>query len=727
MLPKLKIKTFFITAGVISIFIISLYLIFVEKLKFYSSHLAETENNLIKMVKVANAIRHKSENLTKFARLYAVTKDKQYKENVERIVDIRNGLSNRPSGYIYWGLPSDRRNEDSQKRSIYSLIKELPLDDYELNILLESEKSFDELFELVTEAFNGLNGIFKDKNGGYSIYKEGNQTFAIELLHSNEYIYTEERVMVLLDQFFIHMQKRINQKLDKYFGKIQKYSQYIEYLSLLALIFLIYIFIFIKERVQAPTKKIVQAIEAFKKDKNSKDKLVVKYRDEIGLIAEQFNSMKTEIQNDLKELEIKDRELKEYIKLVDENIIISSTDLDGNITYVSQAFVEISGYSQEELIGKNHNIVRHPNMKPEVYQELWETITNDRTWLGEIENRAKNGESYWVKSAIYPKYYLNGKKVGYTSIRTNITDEKRLEKLLAYAENRELELQQYIDLVDESVITISTDLNGMITHVSRAFIDIIGYSKNDLIGKKYNILKNEGIAFSQYKDIVTSLTKDKIWQGEIYGKRRDKIEYWVDATIYPSFNRFGEKRGYIFVGIDITDKKRIEEISVKDDLTNLYNRRYFHTEIIKAIQLLKRGNSYLALIILEVDYFKEYNIEYGYLKGDEVLKSVATILRDNNRESFRLGSKQFATILQDSNPEEFCNFAKSLQEKVEALKIEHRMNKFSKYITISIGIAIKSSKDSFTDIELYQDADKMLSIVKKDTNNRILSNIRELK
>jgi len=76
--------------------------------------------------------------------------------------------------------------------------------------------------------------------------------------------------------------------------------------------------------------------------------------------------------------------------------IISTTDIKGIITYANQGFIDIAGFSEEELIGKNHNIVRHPDMPPAAFQHLWDTIKAGQPWRGIVKNRCKNGDHYWV-------------------------------------------------------------------------------------------------------------------------------------------------------------------------------------------------------------------------------------------------------------------------------------------------------------------------------------------
>ncbi|HET8869995.1 MAG TPA: PAS domain-containing protein, partial [Aquabacterium sp.] len=103
--------------------------------------------------------------------------------------------------------------------------------------------------------------------------------------------------------------------------------------------------------------------------------------------------------------------------------IVSRTDLKGRITYINQDFLEYSGFDEDELIGKAHNIVRHPDMPPEAFQDLWDTLKAGRPWTGMVKNRRKDGGYYWVVANATP--LLDGTEtVGYLSVRTKPTREQ---------------------------------------------------------------------------------------------------------------------------------------------------------------------------------------------------------------------------------------------------------------------------------------------------------------
>lgn len=103
--------------------------------------------------------------------------------------------------------------------------------------------------------------------------------------------------------------------------------------------------------------------------------------------------------------------------------LISKTDLKGRITYANNAFIELSGFSREELLGKAHNIVRHPDMPAAAFQDLWDTLQAEQPWMGVVKNRCKNGDFYWVYAMAIP-IYEDGAVTGYASVRVKPSTEQ---------------------------------------------------------------------------------------------------------------------------------------------------------------------------------------------------------------------------------------------------------------------------------------------------------------
>lgn len=121
-----------------------------------------------------------------------------------------------------------------------------------------------------------------------------------------------------------------------------------------------------------------------------------------------------------------------------DELIVSRTDLNGKITYANETFAQISGYEIDELIGKPHNIVRHPDMPHSIFKTLWETIQRGEMWKGYVKNLRKDGGYYWVYAEV-SGVYKDGVLVEYKSLRAPIDDETKVKMQREYDEKRERE------------------------------------------------------------------------------------------------------------------------------------------------------------------------------------------------------------------------------------------------------------------------------------------------
>jgi aerotaxis receptor len=124
-------------------------------------------------------------------------------------------------------------------------------------------------------------------------------------------------------------------------------------------------------------------------------------------------------------MEFSESEFLVETKVPDDEQIISRTDLSGRITYANETFCLISGYEERELIGQEHNIVRHPDMPSAVFKDLWDTLKKKKRWSGIVKNLRKDKGFYWVHATI-SGVYKNGELVEYKSLRSPITYEEKL-------------------------------------------------------------------------------------------------------------------------------------------------------------------------------------------------------------------------------------------------------------------------------------------------------------
>jgi diguanylate cyclase (GGDEF)-like protein/PAS domain S-box-containing protein len=307
-------------------------------------------------------------------------------------------------------------------------------------------------------------------------------------------------------------------------------------------------------------------------------------------------------------------------------------------------------------------------------------------------------------------------------INTNLKLNKEIKK----REEIEVRLKSFNTLIDEHIISSSTDLKGYITDVSSAFCKISKYSREELIGKKQNIVRHPDIKSEVFQDLWKTITSGKIWDGEIRDRAKDGTDYWVHTTISPKFDEFNNKIGYISIRHDITDKKIIEEISITDGLTNIYNRRHFNDFFPKFVNSAKRENQFISFLILDVDFFKQYNDTYGHQMGDDVLKILSDSLLESTCRSddycFRLGGEEFGVLFKSKDKDKAIEFSNMILKNISNLKIEHKNSKVSKYITVSMGLYSNNAND-INDIEdVYKSADKLLYKAKESGRNKVINN-----
>ncbi len=299
---------------------------------------------------------------------------------------------------------------------------------------------------------------------------------------------------------------------------------------------------------------------------------------------------------------------------------------------------------------------------------------------------------------------------------------KSLNETLSSRNEVEAKLQDYIKIVNDNVIISSTDRRGIIQSVSEAFCKISGYSKEELIGKSHNIVRHPDMTKEFYKDMWQKLQSGFPWSGEIKNRRKNGTAYWVSSIIHPNFED-GELIGYTAIREDITDKKKIEYLSITDDLTLLYNRRYFNTRVEEELNRAKREKHHLSFLMLDVDYFKKYNDTYGHHAGDQALQAVAKVLRKYTKRpsdfAFRLGGEEFGVLCSFEDEKHSLELANFIRCAVEELRIEHKNSEASKYLTISIGVVSRSFDKLESSVHLYKDADESLYKAKEQGRNCI--------
>ena len=298
----------------------------------------------------------------------------------------------------------------------------------------------------------------------------------------------------------------------------------------------------------------------------------------------------------------------------------------------------------------------------------------------------------------------------------------RLHKKIS-RQNRQL--SESLDVIDRNVHTGALDLERNFQDVSSALASTLGVAKSGIVGKKYDTLYWNMRPKEYYDDVWKSLERDGSWRGELQHSKSSGECYWADTVVLPKTDDEGILVGYSVIYQDITDKKRIEELSITDEMTGLYNRRFFNVTIKKELGRARRERHEIVFAILDIDFFKQYNDNYGHQKGDEVLKEVSSIMNDmlsrGSDYCFRLGGEEFGILFTNKESGDSFEFVDSIRRAIEERAIEHKWSSVADVITVSIGMQTIGPDDSVSVDLLYKIADKALYAAKNEGRNRLVA------
>lgn len=388
-----------------------------------------------------------------------------------------------------------------------------------------------------------------------------------------------------------------------------------------------------------------------------------------------------------------------------------------DLEYVTSNVINLYGHSANDFLSKKY---KHEDF---IFAE---DLHQYRTELRQISKFIKDEYTY------KPYRLVNNNQIIWVNHIIKIIRDKD-EKISHYygyltditlAQNAKKELNQYFNIINENVLISVTNKNGIIISVSNAYCKLTKYTEDELIGKNHNIFRHPSTKDSFFEELWGTITKGDIWKGEHLNLKKDGTEFWVENSITPNFDDKKEIIGYTSVYNDITDKKRIIELSITDYLTQLYNRRHFSTIFDRELNRAKRDNKNFILMMIDIDYFKQYNDTYGHNQGDEVLISVAKTLKTSLKRStdfiFRLGGEEFGIITSDIDFQGALSLSEQLLQAIRDLKIEHKSSKISNIVTISMGIKIVHLEAKLDEMTIYKLADNALYEAKEKGRDKVV-------
>ncbi|CAD6877850.1 diguanylate cyclase/phosphodiesterase (GGDEF & EAL domains) with PAS/PAC sensor(s) [Methylomonas albis] len=287
--------------------------------------------------------------------------------------------------------------------------------------------------------------------------------------------------------------------------------------------------------------------------------------------------------------------------------------------------------------------------------------------------------------------------------------------------NEELQLASLVYQNSSEAMAV-TDAQGMILNVNPAFTDLTGYTLDEVIGKNHNILNSERQGEQFYQAMWQAINSSGHWKGEIWNRRKNGEIFAEQLTINTIFSADGLPQRRVALFSDITQKKQSEELIWNqanfDPLTGLPNRRMFHDRLDQEIKKAHRSGLQVALILLDLDRFKEINDTLGHDMGDLLLKDASQRLLRCVRDSdtvARLGGDEFTVILGEL--EDADNLERVVKNILQRLAEPFQLKTKVAYVSASIGITLYP-KDAERIDALIKNADQAMYAAKHQGRNR---------
>ncbi|MGE4319321.1 MAG: diguanylate cyclase [Deferribacterales bacterium] len=276
------------------------------------------------------------------------------------------------------------------------------------------------------------------------------------------------------------------------------------------------------------------------------------------------------------------------------------------------------------------------------------------------------------------------------------------------------ELNKFHSIMDKYLISATTDKNQVITSCSKAFTDITEYSADELIGQTNKLIRHPENDPAIYKDLWDTITEGKVWEGDLRCVSKTGKTFWLHKIISPDLDEKGQVTGYTSIDYDCTDAKLIEEMSVTDQLTGLYNRRKLDESLETEMVRFNRYKHDFCVILLDIDHFKKVNDTFGHSEGDRVLKELASILKANTRATDtvgRWGGEEFLIVASETDITACARLAEKIRLEVQ----EHYFGSVGR-VTISLGAAQYTYGDTIS--HFIVNADSALYKAKQNGRNR---------
>ncbi len=383
---------------------------------------------------------------------------------------------------------------------------------------------------------------------------------------------------------------------------------------------------------------------------------------------------------------------------------------DAKVVYANLAACSSLGYTMEEML-KLGIPDFDPDFPAEDWPKHWEELKKHGSFTFESRHRTKSGDIYPVEVSI--NYMRFGDEEYNCGFARDITKRKQIEEAL--------QLSAMV-LHNSSEGMLVTDENNQIISINPAFSNITGYSFEEVQGKNPRMFKSDRHDQAFYRAMWHEITTTGQWQGEIWDKRKNGETHAKWLTINTIRNKDGSIHRYVALFSDITEKKKSEELIWRqanfDTLTGLPNRDMFRDRLGQEVKKSIRAELPLALLLVDLDQFKEVNDTLGHAVGDMLLKDAARRISACVRESdtvARLGGDEFTVVLSEISDSSHVDDV--AQKIIRKLAEPFHLGSEVVYVSASIGITLYPNDATDIDV-LMKNADQAMYVAKNKGRNR---------
>ncbi|MDD5330711.1 MAG: EAL domain-containing protein [Sulfuricella sp.] len=402
-----------------------------------------------------------------------------------------------------------------------------------------------------------------------------------------------------------------------------------------------------------------------------------------------------------------------YLKLFHHfPVLVWRSGVDGQSDYFNQAWLDFTGRTAEQELGDGWAEGVHPDDLDRCLKIYREAFDRRQPFEMEYRLRRRDGVYRWITDNGAPYTDPDGNFAGYLGACYDITARK-------HAENQMHLLSSTIEQAGDSVMIANSQ--SVIEYVNPAFVALSGYSEEEAIGRKSGLLSSGLMGEGFYREMWGKLLAGEVFRGEMINRKKNGELYYEDKTITPIRNARGEVGYYVSTGRDVSERKnyvsQLEHQANYDTLTELPNRNLLQDRLGQALTYARRHASELAVMFIDLDYFKNINDSLGHDVGDLLLKQVAARLAGCVREGdtvARQGGDEFVVILSDIAAAE--DVTAVTRKILKTFADPFAIGGHELYITCSIGIALypKDGQDTPT---LLKNADAALYRAKEQGRN----------